>query len=372
MRVVHVGIARPVARIAPEELLRTWVTLPDVASATARAGAEVTVIQAFHENAERVVGGVRYVFVDEPALPRRIAGLMPWRLVRAVQAAQPQAIHVNGLDFPVHTRLLCRLGVPVLVQDHCSAPEGPALRRRWGLAKAAGIAFTDARQADAFHAHNALPPRARIFEVPESSTHFSAGDQATARAASGIHGDPAVLMVARLAPRKDPLTALRAVEIAARELPGLQLWCVFHEAPMRAEVEAMLAASPDLAARVHLIGRVPHIEIETLCRAADFFLLASRREGSGYALIEALACGATPIVSDILAFRGLVGDDGTMGALSAPGDAEGFARGLVRLAAEPREALRARAIGHFRRHLSFEAVGARLCEIYAELGGAQR
>src|SRR5215469_13549798 len=43
--------------------------------------------------------------------------------------------------------------------------------------------------------------------------------------------------------------------------------------------------------RVHLLGRVAHAQVELLMRAADIFVLVSRRESSGYSLIEALACG---------------------------------------------------------------------------------
>lgn len=369
MRVVHANIVRPRERIDPERLLADWPTLGDVAGAVARAGAEVTVVQAFHRDAAIEAEGVRYRFVAEPALPGRASGAMPWRLAAAARAARPDVIHVNGLDFALHTRMLCGLGVPVLAQDHASAAGRRRARRRWGLAKVAGAAFTDAAQAGPFIAEGSLRRDVPVFSVPESSTRFGPGDPEEARAASGIHGDPAVLWVGRLDANKDPLTILDAVEIAAAALPGVRLWCCFHEAPLLAEVRARIAGSDVLAGRVHLLGRVPHARIETLCCAADFFMLGSRREGSGYALIEATACGATPIVSDIAPFRRLTGG---VGALAPVGDAHGFAEALVRLAADPREALRARTVAHFRRALSFERVGARLVEIYAELIEAAR
>jgi len=146
----------------------------------------------------------------------------------------------------------------------------------------------------------------------------------------------------------------------------LQLWCFFHEQPLLAAVEARLARSPGLAAHVHLIGRVPHERIELLARAADFFLAASLSEGSGYALIEAIACGATPIVSDIPSFRGLT-DEGRIGALVPTGDAQGFACALISLAGESRDGLRQAAADHFARKLSFDAIGKALCAAYRTL-----
>lgn len=364
IRVAQIGIVRPREKIDPDRLLADWPTLADIATATQRAGAEVTVIQSFHRDAEIVRDGVRYRFVAEPALPGRATGLMPGRLARAVRAAAPDVLHVNGLDFPRHMRALRKLGVPTLVQDHASRAGAGGNKRRRALEHITGIAFTTAEQARPFVDAGELSPNVPVFAVPESSTRFSPGSQATARARTGIEGDPGVLWVGRLDDNKDPLTVLAAIEIAAHDLPHLKLWCCFHEQPLLAEVEARLAASPALAGRVHLLGRVPHARIETLLNASDFFLLGSHREGSGYALIEALACGVTPIVSNIAPFRAIAG---SIGALVPVGDAAGFARALVALARQDRLALRRRAVEHFEAHLSFDRVGAQLCAIYAKL-----
>ncbi len=55
-------------------------------------------------------------------------------------------------------------------------------------------------------------------------------------------------------------------------------------------------------------------------RAADLFVLGSHREGSSFALIEALATGLTPVVTDIPSLRALTGN-GAVGALWPCGDA---------------------------------------------------
>jgi glycosyltransferase involved in cell wall biosynthesis len=331
----------------------------------------VVVVQSFHQAADVAHDGVRYRFVPELALPGRPTGLSPRRLARAVRECAPDVIHVNGLDFAWHTRVLSALGPPVLVQDHASTAERASRLMRWGLERVAGAAFTDATQAEPFLERGLLRPGLPIFSVPESSTRFTSGDQDAARAACGLHGDPAVLWIGRLQAKKDPLTVLEAVEVVAAELPGLRLWCCFHEAPMLAEVQARIAASPTLASRVHLLGRVDHGAIQTLCRAADIFLSASRFEGSGYALIEAIACGAAPVVSDIPSFRALTGA-GAVGALAPVGDAAAFARALVEVSARPRASQRSSIVEHFRRMLAFDVVGARLREIYATLAEGRR
>lgn len=371
MRVAHVNVVQPRERITPEQLLEDWPTLRTVAAAVGQAGVEISVFQAFHQDADRIVDGVRYCFVAEPTLPRHVTGAMPWRVASAVRAARPDVIHVNGLDFAWHTRVLCRLGVPVLAQDHASVPWRRRAWRRWGLSRVAGVAFTDASQADPLLAAGVLPRQVPVFEVPEVSTHFTAGERESARQVSGVSGDPAVLWVGRFDANKDPLTILDAIEIAARSLPGVTLWCCFHEHPLLPQVKARLAASDDLARRVHLLGRVPHAQIEALCRASDFLMIGSHRESCGAAVLEALACGATPIVSDIVPFRRLTAN-GTIGAIAQTGNPASFAAELVRLASVPREERPHLAIKHFRENLSFERIGEQLREIYLTLSRGTR
>jgi glycosyltransferase involved in cell wall biosynthesis len=115
---------------------------------------------------------------------------------------------------------------------------------------------------------------------------------------------------------------------------------------------------------VHLLGKVAHGEVETLMQAADVFVSGSRGESCGYALLEALACGTTPVVTDIAPFRALTGD-GTVGRLWPPGDPRQLARALEHVALHPPAPARVR--GHFEATLSFEALGRRWADAYAQV-----
>lgn len=368
MRVVHVNCVIDAARRTPADLLSAWPTLPGVAHAAARAGAEVTVLQASRFAGEYRRDGIIYRFVAEPRWRRGSgAGMMPWRMGAAIRRERPDVVHFNGLDFPLHVRAACAAGAPVLVQDHASRAEGRSARlRRWGHAKIAGAAFTSRAQAEPFVRRRQLPGSATLFAVPESSSHFTPGDRFMARCDSGMHGDPALLWIGHLDANKDPLTMLRALRIALAAVPDLHLWCAFVGNGLLGEVEAMLRADALLAAHVHLLGAVPHAKVETLCRAADLFVSTSRREGSGYALIEALACGVTPVVSDIPSFRALTGD-GAIGSLVPVGDAEAVAAAIIDQARRPRDAARVAVRTHFERHLAFDAIGTQLMAAYRAL-----
>lgn len=361
LRIAQVNCVLDPQRREPEALLAAWQTLPEIAEATAGAGAEVVVVQASHAAARFTRRGVRYHFIPVGAA----RALAPWRLRHAVREVAPDIVHLNGLDFPLHARLLSTLPPPVVVQDHASNAARPRLGRlrQWGHAHAAGALFTAEAQAEPFRAARQLPARALIFAVPESSSDFETGDRAEARVLTGVRGDPAILWIGRLDANKDPLTAIHAFRLAREHLPGAELWCVHGTDVLLPAVERRLAEDPALARHVHLLGRVPHAQVEQLCRACDLLLATSHREGSGYALIEALACGLPPVVSDISPCRALVGDLAES-RFAAPGDAPAFAEGLVSLAREANDQRRAAVRRHFDAHLAFPVVGRRLVEIY--------
>ncbi|MBI4540922.1 MAG: glycosyltransferase family 4 protein [Gemmatimonadetes bacterium] len=364
---------------SPDELLHAWPTLSAVAEAALGAGVRVTVIQASCATAHIERNGIAYQFVPVPQ-----ASLAGWPFGRRVRLASrtilqrvaelgPDTIHLQGLSFPVQTRLVTASlpRIPVLVQDHGDGVPRPWRRplHRWGLARIAGVAFTAREQAAPFIEAGVLRCDLPVFEVVESSSWFTPGEIQPARERTGLHGDPCLLWIGRLDANKDPLMVLDALSRAAPSLPDPQLWCCYSKAPLLERVRQRLAAEPQLATRVHLLGSVPHETVEELCRAADFLVLGSHWEGSGYAVLEALACGTTPLVTDIPSFRRMTGG-GAVGALSPPGDADAMARALIEWSGRDRAVLRRAARDFFERELSFEAVGVQLRTAYeAVLGG---
>jgi glycosyltransferase involved in cell wall biosynthesis len=277
-------------------------------------------------------------------------------------------VHVHGLecsrDLPALAALVPE--VPIILQDHASRPPRPWRRSLWrrGLSVATGVAFCATEQARPFVQAALLDPRLRVYEIPESTSGFTPGDRAAARRLTHVHGEPALLWVGHLDANKDPLTVLAGVSAAVRALPGLQLFCCFGAAPLLGQVQARVAADPALRRRVSLLGCVPHQRIEQLMRAADIFVLGSHREGSGYSLIEALACGLPPVVTDIASFRALTGD-GAVGALWPCGESRALSAALQSVAARTDVHARAVVRAHFERELSPAALGAKLVRMYA-------
>lgn len=317
--------------------------------------------------------GARFVFVRERASSRARRRLGTWaspltpRAIDRVRSLRPDLVHVHSLSFPRHLLRLRRAlpSVPVLVQDHADHPP-PAWRRgmtRAALDGVAAVAFTTRGQAEPFVRSGVLDPAVPVHEVLESSSDFAGGDRDSARAATGLHGDPCLLWLGHLDDNKDPLTILEALAIASAALPAARLWCCWLRGPLLGAVRRRIEGDARLAGRVHLLGTRPHTQVELLLRAADFFVQGSHTEGSGYAVIEALACGTTPIITDIPALRRITGD-GAVGSMTPPGDAPAMARALIAASNADKEARRAAARAHFERHLSFDVVGAELRAAY--------
>jgi glycosyltransferase involved in cell wall biosynthesis len=266
-----------------------------------------------------------------------------------------------------------------VVQDHGSRPPDPrhpigalaAVARRAGLWVADGFLFTAARQAEPWRRGGVIGARQVVYEVQEASTAFRPVPPGAARRESGVDGSPAVLWVGRLNANKDPLMALEGFERSVRLLPHARLTMVFGAGDLLAAVRRRVSGSAALASRVRLAGPVPHDRMPAFYSAADLFLLGSHHEGSGYALIEACACGASPVVTDIPSFRAMTGG-GRIGALWAPGDAAACARALVAAGRRDRLAERGRVLDHFEQALSWSATGRRAMEAYAHAAAGRR
>jgi glycosyltransferase involved in cell wall biosynthesis len=236
---------------------------------------------------------------------------------------------------------------------------------------AAGIAFCSLDQARPFTETGIIGTSTQVYAIPESTSRFVPGDRDEARRLTGLEGSPAVLWVGHLNANKDPLTVLDGISAAVGELPQLRLYCCFANAPLLRAVQSRIASDTRLRERVHLLGRLPHETIELLMRAADVFVLGSHREGSGYSLIEALACGLPPVVTDIPSFRSLTGT-GSVGALWPCGDPRGLCQALQAIARRAGSEMRAAVHAHFERELSFDALGAKLMAMYEDVLARKR
>jgi glycosyltransferase involved in cell wall biosynthesis len=360
LRVVQVSFHADTQRRDAYSLLRAWPTLAAVAGGVARAGVDVAVVQTAHADDKLSVSGTDLHFVRDSSPPRA-------RVIDRVLSLAPDVVHVHGLH---HGRAVLSLTratrAPVFVQDHGN-DEPLGWRRfglRWAFRSIHGVAFTTREQAGPWIDCGALSADVPVFDVLESSSAFLPGDQMEAQRATGIFGTPCLVSTSRLDGNKDPLTMLEAVERAAHSLPNLRLWCCFGEAPLLPLVAAQIADSDVLRDRVVLLGARPHGDVEQLLRAADFYLQTSHREACGFSLLEAMACGTPPIVSDIPPARRIVGH---AGSLTPVGDSAAMADAIISYSGCDRAMLRASVRARFESDLTFDAIGLQLRNAYQSL-----
>ncbi|MFN8489116.1 MAG: glycosyltransferase family 1 protein [Caldilineaceae bacterium] len=142
---------------------------------------------------------------------------------------------------------------------------------------------------------------------------------------------PYLLMVGTLEPRKNHITAMRALArlkaLGFRQrllIVGGQGW-LFE--PVQKQVEAL-----GLTDDVTFAGYVPAADLPALYAGADCVLLPSLYEGFGFPVLEAMACGAPVVCSNISSLPEVAGD---AALLVAPTDDEALAAAIQRVFTEP-------------------------------------
>jgi glycosyltransferase involved in cell wall biosynthesis len=136
-------------------------------------------------------------------------------------------------------------------------------------------------------------------------------------------------------------------------------WTIVGEGDQRLNLESLMASNrPEQ--QVVFTGLLPNAQVPDLLEKQDVFLLASDAEGLPISLLEAMAHGVVPVVSDLESgIRDVV--DAANGMLVPVDDVEGYARAIIHLH-EHRDELAAKsAAAHERvkKEFSVEAMADR-------------
>jgi len=202
----------------------------------------------------------------------------------------------------------------------------------------------------------------------------SSGRPAEIRAGLGIGpADPMIVTVGNIMARKGSDLLVEAFSQLARIHPDAHLVFVgprpaggeAHHHSFRDRLDGLVDQS-GAAERIHFVGISD--EVPEFLRAADVFVLPSKREGLPNSVIEAMAC-RTPVV--ITPFDGLCDDLGKAESeyLLADFDPASLASLIQRLVEEKplAEAIARNGQALIHRSMSLEASVARYKELYAEL-----
>jgi L-malate glycosyltransferase len=141
---------------------------------------------------------------------------------------------------------------------------------------------------------------------------------------------PRVVTVGRLIGAKNHGALIDAFDDVRDSLPEAELLIV-GDGPRRDSLERLVTARR-LGEHVRFIGTVPRTEVYRILDASDVFALPSRSEGFCVALVEAMACGLAPVVSDIPVLHEVAGE---AAEFADPGSPGAFATRLRYLLSDP-------------------------------------
>lgn len=175
---------------------------------------------------------------------------------------------------------------------------------------------------------------------------------------------PRILFVGRRDPYKNLSLLIEA--FARLDLPNARLRIVgppddrYPEAPARAE-------QLGLGNRVEWIGYTTSRDLISEYQHADVFVLPSQYEGFGLTVLEAMACGAPVVCSNVSSLPEVVGD---AGRLVPPNDAGALTAALREILSNPRLAADLRRRG-LRRAADFtwENTARRTLDVYRRTQG---
>lgn len=224
---------------------------------------------------------------------------------------------------------------------------------------------------DSFYPHERLLVPAWKRRVIYNGVDLEAID--AARAGEGNEGvdetdwetdGPQVVTVGRLIEAKNHSTLIEAFDDVRDSVPDAELLIV-GDGPQRESLERLVAARR-LGEHVRFTGTVPRREVYRILDASDAFALPSRSEGFCVALVEAMACGLAPVVSDIPVLHEVAGE---AAAFADPERPARFAMQLRRLLSdsEARETLGEAAEERARTEFPLDRAVERYAELYETL-----
>jgi glycosyltransferase involved in cell wall biosynthesis len=278
---------------------------------------------------------------------RKIAPGTFLRLAARLRKARPHAVHTHLFTANAYGRAAALFaGVPAIVAtEHATDPgKRPwqraidrALARESGAIVCASEAIRKACEARGLPAKKLV----RIYNGVDAAAIAAQG--------RGLSAEPGLVVTAcRLEKEKDVPTLVRAIAALRGRGVAARL-AIAGEGSERAAIEAE-AASLGVREAIELLGW--RADMGRILARGAVFALASKTEGFGVAIAEAMAAGRAVVASRVEGIRELV-EDGRTGLLVPPGDAAAFAGAIGALLADPARAAAMGEAGRERARAAF-------------------
>jgi glycosyltransferase involved in cell wall biosynthesis len=148
----------------------------------------------------------------------------------------------------------------------------------------------------------------------------------------GVLSSPVILSVRSLKPVYDVRVMVEAVPRVMSQVPDAKFVIIGEGS----DKEMLMARAQQLgvASHVEFLSPVSHEQLPEFYRQADIYVSASRSDGLCVSLLEAMASGLYPIVSDTPGNRELI-ENGVNGCLFPVGDEQALAASIVQIIRQP-------------------------------------
>jgi glycosyltransferase involved in cell wall biosynthesis len=173
-----------------------------------------------------------------------------------------------------------------------------------------------------------------------------------------------------LGPLYDVETLIRAVPIV-QNLAGSVEVVICGDGPLRPSLER-LARELGVSSAVRFLGALPAQALGEQLRDADIYVSTSLSDGLSMSLLEGMAIGLYPVVSDIPANRSLITDGGN-GSLFRAGDPKHLSFAIVEAMSRPDSRLRAQRQNraYIEEHADRQTILASFERCYYALAGGE-
>lgn len=295
-------------------------------------------------------------------------------LTRLCRRIRPDVIHTN-MEVVIDGLLVGRLlGIPHVLHYRGNTLDEPrvvfdVLVRFWTSLSRRVFCISSATAA--LFESRGRGGRAEVMYNPVDLQSFAAARRDDGLRAEWAAGPHAFLVgtVARLHPRKDLETFLRACAAVAPRVPSARFVVVGTAAGQEevAYADRLRGLAGDLGIADRVVWAGSRRDIPVVMNSLDLFVLTSRHEGFGRVVAEAMAAGCPVVVSDEGAPPELI-EGGRSGLQAHAGDAASFAAQIERLAEDPATRARLAVAGRLRSQ-AFDAdtVAVRMRAAYQSL-----
>jgi len=290
-------------------------------------------------------------------------------LARLVRSSGAAVVHSFLVGANVYAYAATRLGgrPPFVASSRTSMEIPGAASRRihsWVFRHADYVIANSESVAGFTRSYYGVDPR-RLRVVPNGVREAGeiAGREEARRELGGDGSSLIVGTLGRLSAEKNIPLLLRAAGIVSRRFPAAR-FAVGGDGPERGFLAGEIRRL-GLEDRVVLAG--DRSDVPRFLSALDLFVLTSDTEGLPNAVMEAMGLGL-PVVATRVGGTHEVVDDGVTGRLVAPRDAEGLARAIGDLLADPEARRRLGAAGRARisEEYTTERMIERTCAVYDE------